>query len=576
LDACGSTGAGHTITAFRWFVSSPTNKSLGVTTVATCRGRFTTAEEGPHRVELEVETSEGLRHRVQTVTVDDMLIVALGDSVASGEGNQDPGVLGSDAGPAGQFTDARCHRSRQAGVSRAAKQLETRSTHSSVTFINLACSGAQIDAGLLGPYDGKDPTVLQTAHGPLPAQLAAARSWVCGGATCPTGTRHVDAIFLSIGANDLGFADIVERCANPLLRDPPCHEDKELAAHIQDGIDQLGNGLRQLAGLMHGPFEGTDVYLTEYPEHLLDTPTGGEGCGALDLFWNGVDTNEAAWLASVGQRLNSTLHSAAIQLDGLGRHFHLVKGVPEAFAPHGYCASNSWFNHVTGSLFTQGSIDGAVHPNGKGHAALAKLILAAYDAPKPDRKLLGHVEVRFDQLQVADNLALGPNGESPATIAPPIVLVASTTEEGTPIRAGQVTLNHQNIPNGSTYALSPNSSTVRLPVYTSVVNGATTVQDLNVHATVCLPPQTMSLTINDGDLPGHGGQQLDPGGNNPVLRCLDVNMDHLRSHWFDAGTHTATTKLTTASLNLQYHVDFRSYLLDGGNETAPDPVLPTP
>jgi len=71
------------------------------------------------------------------VKLEDFLIVGLGDSNASGEGNPDvPGL----ARPL--WEDFRCDRSAQSYQARAASAIEKASDHSSVTFVHLACSGA--------------------------------------------------------------------------------------------------------------------------------------------------------------------------------------------------------------------------------------------------------------------------------------------------------------------------------------------------------------------------------------------------------------------------------------------------
>ena len=88
------------------------------------------------------------------ITVKDLLVVSLGDSYGSGEGNP-------------PYQDTRCDRSSKAASAQAAERLEQSSAHFSVTFIHLACSGAQIldsDAfdgvfggGILDPYQGQNP-----------------------------------------------------------------------------------------------------------------------------------------------------------------------------------------------------------------------------------------------------------------------------------------------------------------------------------------------------------------------------------------------------------------------------------
>src|SRR5262249_5125327 len=88
----------------------------------------------------------------ERVEVRDLLVVALGDSLTSGEGNPD-----ADATPFAlpRWQNGACHRSLKSGAALAALELERRDPHTSVTFVTLACSGASIAEGLLHDYRGQ-------------------------------------------------------------------------------------------------------------------------------------------------------------------------------------------------------------------------------------------------------------------------------------------------------------------------------------------------------------------------------------------------------------------------------------
>ncbi|MGH7607292.1 MAG: hypothetical protein ACREME_08135, partial [Gemmatimonadales bacterium] len=77
-----------------------------------------------------------------------------------------------------------CHRSANSAPARAARALEQSDPRTSVTFIQVACSGGRIDQ----------------KRGNLKQQIALANQLV--------GQREIDAMLLSIGGNDAGFADI--------------------------------------------------------------------------------------------------------------------------------------------------------------------------------------------------------------------------------------------------------------------------------------------------------------------------------------------------------------------------------
>ena len=73
------------------------------------------------------------------VEVDDLMIVSVGDSIASGEGNPDIESPGS------RWQLERCHRSAFGGPAQAARWLEAADARTSVTLLHLACSGGRIE-----------------------------------------------------------------------------------------------------------------------------------------------------------------------------------------------------------------------------------------------------------------------------------------------------------------------------------------------------------------------------------------------------------------------------------------------
>lgn len=119
----------------------------------------------------------------EEIEVEDKLIVSIGDSFASGEGNPDVPVELYDAKAMAPYTspeagamvdydfglpyrvaradthakwmDTRCHRSMYAPPSRAAIALSfAADRHHAITFLTFACSGAEITNGLFWPQDG--------------------------------------------------------------------------------------------------------------------------------------------------------------------------------------------------------------------------------------------------------------------------------------------------------------------------------------------------------------------------------------------------------------------------------------
>src|SRR5215208_6153607 len=186
-DVCGRAGA-----TFTW--STPEG-DLAEPSV-TCMLRHSFGSEGAYDVTLTVRDPEREEKFTRTVVVQDWLVASIGDSVGSGEGNPDVAATFGRA----RWQSPQCHRSSRAASARAALALENADPHTSVTFLHLACSGAEIDPGLLTGYRGIDPGPL------LPPQLAEL-SQVRGA----TG-REFDAVIVNVGANDVLFGPVASFC----------------------------------------------------------------------------------------------------------------------------------------------------------------------------------------------------------------------------------------------------------------------------------------------------------------------------------------------------------------------------
>ena len=334
-----------------------------------CKFSYGFAKEGTYQVELEMRdstTGAVIGTKSREVIVQDWLIVSLGDSVASGEGNPDvPG------GTSAQWEKKQCHRSSYAGPARAAAQIENADPKTSVTFVHLACSGARIDVGLLGPYSG----IISGAN--LSPQVDAMKSLVGG--------REIDAALISIGANDVQFADVVTRCfALPFcdrlypLSGASLFESRltgsycpsqPLPCSLPGKYGSLASRLNSLALPVAVPAKR--YYITEYFDPTRDdtaTPCGFPNGLLFDhplasVFpFMSITSAEAAWASNnMMVRLNTAVTNAKA-LYG----WTYVGGIRDAFLPHGYCATDHWVDRFRESQSLQGDQNGSLHPNHSG------------------------------------------------------------------------------------------------------------------------------------------------------------------------------------------------------------------
>jgi hypothetical protein len=315
--------------------------------------------------------------------VTDLFIVGMGDSFASGEGNPDVPVrfsperttdygLGAnkvrlDGYPArigdwktigdakfveenARWQDQACHRSLYSHQLRAALQIAIEDPHRAVTFVGLACSGAETTFGLFLEYKGNE----WVPYPPDLPQISAAAEAQCGGKgardydlpeayhiggripelkgglvlkKCDAKqARKIDLLLLSIGGNDVGFSRLV---ANAVLADQSIlrklggwfgevHGFAEASAQLDRLDDRLKSVNRALHNLLHIPWPESDrVILTAYPPMaILDDgktvcPDGQAGMTVLSEF--SLSEAKAREGNVAAERLNAIMKESARQ-----------------------------------------------------------------------------------------------------------------------------------------------------------------------------------------------------------------------------------------------------------------------
>lgn len=378
--------------AYRWEIAGPGIE--GALRHEQSEPEWTTSlREGEYTVTLTIEGQYGdgqiaVDSFSKNIKVIDMLIVSIGDSYASGEGNPEMAfVVGFPDGPpkfepvwaddgvssgipvfpnlsTGVGKDHyRSHRSTLAGPAQAALAIERAQPNSSVTFVSTAASGATINEGLLNPYDGQeDPFQLA----PMDAQIDQVKNLV--------GNRTIDYLFISIGGNDVGFTNIIKSLVlhggaeNPItnvtclgdqhpdrifcLVDAAFHtgnwnlvEDSFLADPILNivnasGLDSLRTNLFRALNqrIVDEDLKIDAIWITPYPDPFLKRGIDGQ------LDWcpqmlagitpaGKIDRNEMEWaLENVLGPLNQVIQDAA---DEFGWHY--VGDIEQRFRGHGIC-----------------------------------------------------------------------------------------------------------------------------------------------------------------------------------------------------------------------------------------------
>lgn len=292
------------------------------------------------------------------------------------------------------WQDRRCHRSAKSGQALAALRLEQQDPKTSVTFVHLACSGATVDEGIIGPYNGAEPPFTFPPSPLIPPQLERALALV--------GNREIDGLVMSIGGNNAGFGDIILTCmalepchqlpividlgvqvtgdllCSPLVVGPfaeDCSsffddlEDHDVlaAALFSEGIATLPGLYDQLDLEIQTTFPdlpSNRIFITEYPNGTRDE--NGHPC-AFDLsdplaVLPGFSLPEGMWAEqTVTIGLNDEVAAAAQEYD-----WNYVGGIFDAFDTHGYCSTSHWFVRLQEAFPRQGNEKGTMHPNNIG------------------------------------------------------------------------------------------------------------------------------------------------------------------------------------------------------------------
>jgi lysophospholipase L1-like esterase len=292
---------------------------------AACDQAVTASLPYPGGAEISVNV-QGEKPISIEARVKDLLIVGLGDSFASGEGNPDvpvemaenrrsnnlyPARVNNDATGSAQWMDELCHRSLYSHQLRSALQIAIENPHGAVTYLGYACSGAAVEKGILGPQgyveyvsSGKegDNSAHAVTGGKKDNQLYWFLREICidnvyntdGFWVCPNNhfRRNVDFVFLSVGGNDIGFSNLV---AWSTLRNGfsaklagffgATVSADEFSKNMKDVLPgayaKLARAFEHAVPLAHDGlnFDPSRVVLTAYPDILADEE--GKTCAGV-------------------------------------------------------------------------------------------------------------------------------------------------------------------------------------------------------------------------------------------------------------------------------------------------------
>jgi len=380
------------------------------------------------RAQVDIARSDGASDRATAdILVRDLLIAGLGDSIASGDGNPDRAISLTDEGfcfrrflgggrseyfrpgragyrgvkacgngaegaridtdwaqHGARWLNAACHRSLYGYQMRTALALAIENAHSAVTFIPLACTGATIEDGLL--------------------ERQRARETACGGRACPNVVpaqlaqlgnalalahrrrpdRNLDLVLLTIGANDIGFSELVADVIIKSATERALFKRGGMIAAVEDAEQVLNAKLpinfARLRAALKGMVGGNlaHVVFVSYGHPALQE--GGNLCGGG---LSGFDIHPAfavdpERLQRIGDfvagKFLPALKAFATCAEGFCQNpstdrMTFVDAHQRAFADHGFCAradSDPAFDRecfsADGESFHKDPVEAATHP----------------------------------------------------------------------------------------------------------------------------------------------------------------------------------------------------------------------
>ncbi|MGP3636955.1 GDSL-type esterase/lipase family protein [Streptomyces sp. 24-1644] len=324
-------------------------------------------------------------------------VVTMGDSYISGEAGRWQGnsltTSGSRSGTDRAWTGSGydpsrvygptaangCHRSDSSEVNGAASAAQA--------LINIACSGATTQNVFRAANGGRS----YKGEAPQADQLAGIAA-----------SHDVKLIVLSLGGNDLGFADIIRACATDyIVWYSYCHDDQQTAVDgkINTVMANVGKSVDEIRAVMSGAgYASTDyrIVLQSYPSPI---PRGAEnryaesgwsrtstgGCP----FWNkDSDWARDSLVPQIASRLKGVAATRGAQFMDLrdmlqgrevcARTSKLVSSTVPAAA-----TTSEWARWID-SNETQGPVQESVHPNHYGQLALGRCLALIHARPSGD------------------------------------------------------------------------------------------------------------------------------------------------------------------------------------------------
>ncbi len=367
------------------------------------------------------------------------------------------------------------------------------------SFASVACSGAEMH-NISSPQAGnQNEYQLEGDSMPTQSELSSALTARLPGVILQSdfiAQDNPEAITLSIGGNDIGFADIIEKCINPfqgsrfvVVGHVTCYDTYEDRLELVNAINDQFPKLRSLYENLKTSATGDRrLYVVGYPQVMK---VGGD-CGANVA----MNAQEVLFAHDLIDYLDGVIKRAADEA-GVG-----YVDTQHAFDGHMLCEGAGSRTAVNGLTFAQQpgtktpDINGSFHPNAVGHELLAGVVGSqTQNMTRPMPLALP----KTNQYGVDPNAAVLQNvphsGRTVRRVNLHLDGLTSLIQKNTTI---SFTANARNFLTkaGSTFTFSYNNNVVSLGKYVSDAVGNITVS-AQVPADIPTGYQTFHLQGND-------------------------------------------------------------------------------
>lgn len=351
----------------------------------------------------------------ESVEVRDVKIASLGDSYSSGEGNphtrhfqlvadttSDPPNVVAAGSPAA-WLDHRCHRSLLSAPALAAARMALSDKKRSVTFVSFACSGAEVDDGVLEAYVGREtpfqvqkkfeqqsrPAPQVYSHPKLVRQLEALQRLMCRDKQLCAQPEPLDMLVIGTGGNEVGFGSLVRTAYAGQLDKSNSASLARIRAEFERVRKQMQELRTRIAAL-----QPARTMLLSY----LD-PTRSENGFCHSSFGQPA---VSFFLEAFGVKITAA-ESRFVARNVLAKLEELHKSVAKESnwtfvgdfsRKHGFCAQKSFFHDLRTSTTLQGDLvpdpalnqsagfpTGVFHPNVFGHLHVSGRLFDLMRAP---------------------------------------------------------------------------------------------------------------------------------------------------------------------------------------------------